>query len=456
MQPISLANADRNAGRFALLQPITRLAVGALLAIAAPVFAGQSVPKIDTASPVWQKPAWVTDLSLSVRESYDTNVYADGASFTPPATGPVAWSNKDSWATTVSPKIGADFARLLGSDSIFKILSLGYNPDVVTFHNAPSESYTMHRITTTVQAKADPVTVKIDNAVSIIDGDHDGLIYPGGSSSFCNSTVRERRAQWQERSKVSVQADFGSFFFRPTASLLYYDLDTFFSSTPNYTNYVDRYDLNGGADFGYKVTKDLALTLGYRYGHQFQEKANPTDSSVTNDYQRVLVGIEGSPFKWLKVEALAGPQFTDYTDHYPATIKDATPTLFYGEASVTIAPTNADTLVFKYKHWNWVSSTGKNAYMEVLYDASYRHQITKDLQLQLGFRAAQSDYNPSALRDDWLYTSSAGLRYALTKNLSVEMTYAYDRGENQQEGITNAAGREFDRSVVSTGMTWAF
>jgi hypothetical protein len=39
-----------------------------------------------------------------------------------------------------------------------------------------------------------------------------------------------------------------------------------------YQNYVDRYDVNGGADFGYRVEPQLAVTLGYRYGHQYQEQ----------------------------------------------------------------------------------------------------------------------------------------------------------------------------------------
>ncbi len=63
-------------------------------------------------------------------------------------------------------------------------------------------------------------------------------------------------------------------------------------------------------------------------------------------------------------------------------------------------------------------STGKNAYADTLYDASFRHQITKALQLEVGLRASNSDYNPSSLRNDWLYTASAGFKYSVTKTSS--------------------------------------
>ena len=471
------------------------------LASAASAFAGdtgkQAAP-IETA--IWEKPAWLTDLSLRVGESYDTNVYLSGASVTrdgntliiPNSTtgvgyksiaqpdGTIAYKNKASAVTTISPKIGVDFAKLLDKDSIVKLFTLGYVPDFVIYHNASTESYSAQRFTTAFKAKADHVTVSLENAFTYIDGEKNGLLYPGGASAYANGTIRERRDQWQDRSKASVKIDLGPVFFRPTASLLYYDLGTNFknaslATNTGYTNFIDRYDLNGGADLGYNVTKDLAFTLGYRYGHQ--EQASLPDSvtstkataytferNVTNDYQRVLFGVEGSPLKWLKVEASVGPQFTTYTNNRPYNSGvvalgqiDNNNSDVYAEASITVSPTKADALTFKYKRWNWVSSTGVNAYLDTSYDASFRHQITTDLQLELGLRASNSDYNPSSLRNDWDYTASAGLKYAVTKNLGVDLSYAYDRGHNDQyEGVTIPATREFQRSIVSTGVTWKF
>ena len=492
--------------------PTRRLALAALggiVALSSTVSAlagdaGKKVAPVESSS-IWEKPAWLTDLSLRVGESYDTNVYVAGWDVAPGEN--VSTRNKASAVTTISPKIGVDFAKLLDKDSILKVFSLGYSPDFVTYHDASSESYAAHRFTTAIKAKADPVTLSIENAFTYIDGSKDGLFYPGGASAYANGTIRERRNQWQDRSKASLKIDFNeSFFLRPMASLLYYNLDTNFLPTTasvvdpvhpaGYTNFIDRYDLNGGADIGYNVNKDVAFTLGYRYGHQTQANLplaiDPTQTNASSDYQRVLVGVEGSPLKWLKVEASVGPQFTTYTDSRPIAaggtpinvttiVKgkpkitptlvdqiDKSPTDVYAEAAVTISPSASDTLVLKYKRWDWVSSTGKNAYLDTLYDASFRHQITKALQLEVGVRASNSDYNPSSLRNDWLYTTSAGLKYAVTKNLSLDLSYAYDRGRNDQlvNSVTVAktaanyyvvpATRQFERSIVSTGVTWKF
>jgi len=490
-----------------------RLALAALgslavLTASVPAVAGETAKQVTPAASasIWEKPAWLTDLSLRVGESYDTNVYLGGVDVVPGDN--VALRNKSSTVTTISPKIGVDFAKLLDKDSILKVFSFGYSPDFVIFQDASSETYSLHRFTTAIKGKASPVTFSLENAFTYINGSDDGLFYPGGASAYANGTIRERRTQWQDRSKASVKIDLNeSFFIRPTASLLYYDLGTNFLTTSastvdpvhpaGYTNFIDRYDLNGGADVGYNVNKDVAFTLGYRYGHQSQANlplyVDATQTNASSDYQRVLAGVEGSPLKWLKVEASVGPQFTTYTDSRPlaaganptkvyttkrgvTTVKlvastdqiDKNPTDVYAEASVTISPTAKDALVLKYKRWDWVSSTGKNAYLDTLYDASFRHQITKDLQLEVGVRASNSDYNPSALRNDWLYTTSAGLKYAVTKNLSLDLSYSYDRGRNDQlvNSVTVAktaanyyvvpASRQFERSIVSTGVTWKF
>ncbi|MEI8234087.1 MAG: outer membrane beta-barrel protein [Verrucomicrobiota bacterium] len=431
--------------------------------------ASKSAAPVESTS-IWEKPAWMTDLSLGVKESYDSNIYLSGAGpeYFPKTIpeGDIATKNKSSWVTTISPKIGADFAKLLGSDSIVKLFTVGYVPDFVVFHAASSETYASHRVTTVFKAQADNVTVAIDNAFTYINGSDDGLIYPGGSSCFVQSSVRERREQWQDRLKTSVKIDLGPVFVRPTVSLLYYDLATNFKNISGYSNYVDRYDVNGGADVGYNVTKDVALTLGYRYGTQYQQTLpfDLSQISASNDYQRVLFGVEGSPLQWLKIEAAVGPQFTTYTGNRPCNggvaadgLIDQNTADVYAEASVSMALTPADTLVFRYKRWNWVSSTGKNAYLDVLYDASYRHQITKALQWELGLRAAQADYNPSSIRNDWDYTVSTGFRYAFTKNLSMDVAYSYDKGRNAEDNvIVIGPTREFERSIVSTGLTWKF
>jgi opacity protein-like surface antigen len=451
-----------------LIQCGVRVALASLLACPLLASAGDGGKSpVPVESPVWEKPAWLMDLSLGVKESYDSNVFLAGAGIpTAVPQGTVGYRNVSAWSTTVSPKIGVNFVPLLGEQDVFKVLSLGYVPDFVIFPDVSSESYSSQRFTTSIKAQVDPVTLSLDNAFTYIDGDNEGVIYPDGASSFTNGTVRERRDQWQDRLKASVKIDLCPVFFvRPVVSLTYYDLATKFENIKGYTNYVDRYDFNGGADLGFNVTKDVALLLGYRYGHQYQEALpvwiDAHQYTATNDYQRVLFGVEGKPLSWLKLEGYVGPEFKTYTGDRPTTGADPASLIdknsadVYGEASVTVTPTASDALVFKYKRWNWVSSTGRNAYLDSLYDASYRHQLTKALQLELGARAGQADYNPSALRNDWDYTFSAGLRYAVTANLSVDVSYAYDMGRDDEDAVAGN-WREFYRNVVTTGAQWKF
>jgi len=160
-------------------------------------------------------------------------------------------------------------------------------------------------------------------------------------------------------------------------------------ATPGYAgyqNYVDRSDVNGGLDFGYKVTEDLAVTVGYRYGHQYQQAMPDTIDTLTvhgqqaqssADYQRLLLGVEGKPVKWLKVELQAGPDFRNYaanTETHITPVNDKNPVKLYGEAALAAEVTANDSLAFKYKGYQWVSGTGTTPYFESSYDLTYRAQ----------------------------------------------------------------------------------
>ena len=435
--------------------------LGTLAALSLPLIAtageGSKNP-VSVEPAAWLKPCWLTDLSLGARESYDSNVFLSGVEqdLVPPGT--TTLKDRSSWVTTISPKIGFDFAPLLEKGSPVQVLSLGYAPDFVIFHDVSSETYFAHRFTNAIKGKQDDFSFSAENVFTYVDGNDDSVLYPGAlANSLVNGTIRERRKQIQDRAKVSFRYDIGSVFVRPTASLLYYDLMTKLKNLPGYQNFIDRYDVNGGVDFGYSVTKDLALTLGYRYGHQGQETFpwDVTKTSGRNDYHRALFGIEGKLCKWLKVDAQVGPDFRTYYATTPS-FTDKTPTDLYAEATVTVEPTANDALVFKYKRWEWVSSSGKNPYLDNFYDLSYRHQLTQSLQLALGARAVQANHNPAAARNDWEYTLSAGLNYAVTANLGLEVAYMFDRGDNQEDGVLLPATREFERNIFSVGANWKF
>ena len=284
------------------------IASAMIVALSMPLIAkagGESAAKVVV--PVeWQKPAWIKELSLAVHESNDSNVFAQNA-------GKLA--NKPSWLTTLSPKLGLDFAPLLGSPALLQVASLDYAPDFVFYHNTPDQTYSAHRLITGLKGKDDAFSYNLDNAFTFIDGKDLAPLFPQGVSAFGSAVARDRLRQIQERSNISLRYDVESVFLRPTASLLYYNSQTQLhdpvGSFAGYQNYPDRYDVNGGADLGYKIDSANAVTLGYRYGHQ-EQQILPWDAHKTtasNDYQRLLAGFEGKPVKWLTLQFQAGPDF---------------------------------------------------------------------------------------------------------------------------------------------------
>jgi opacity protein-like surface antigen len=448
---------------------------------------GADTPAVDSGSAEWQRPVWLTDLSLGVKESYDDNVLVvSGNGMTP----------QSSWVTTVSPKVGFNFAPLLGNQNTntLQTLSLNYTPDFNIYHEDPSQNYTAHKIGDTIKGQAGDLSYLLDNAFLYNDGSHQAQIYAlnqtGTAASqydqyrnnYARAVPRERLAQTQDRANVVLQYDWDKIFVRPTATLLDYNLMTDWHNTSKitgspppvygYQNFVDRYDVNGGVDLGYKLTPGLAATLGYRYGSQYQQQfpaAITTDNHyASSDYQRVLLGLEGKPWNWLNVKLAGGPDFRNYNSMAP--VNDHNPVKYYGEAVLTATLTPSQTVTFNYKQWQWVSSTGKVPYFDSTYALGYHWNVTRQLGLDLGGKVLEADYTEGtdnlsmsstapSLRDDMEYEVSAGITYSFTTHLSANLAYTYDLGDSALNNLPVSLGpayRDFEHQVVSLGIQYKF
>ena len=426
-----------------------------------------------------QKPVWLTELSIGIKESFDDNIFLAGApvlsSYTVPAGSVAAVKNISSFVTTISPKIGVDFVPLLGNQGALQSLTLSYAPDFVFYHEASSENYDNHRVIVSTKGKMDDFSFQMENVFNYINGSDYGAIYPGNYRSvYSYAPSRERREQLQNRNTVTFRYDQEKWFVRPTSSLLYYDLDTVqLAGVTGYQNYADRYDVNGGADLGYKLNKDLAVTVGYRYGFQYQQTFSSAidlyNQSADNVYQRALLGIEGKPFNWLEIKIQGGPDFRRYA--HSALVRDQSPTTYYGEAVITATITKQDTITFNYRQWQWIASTGCVPYFDSTYDLNYSHKFNDKLSGNLGLRLLGADYtsdltyNNTAhtpatactyFRNDLEYTISAGVRYAFNAHLSAELSYAHDLGRNAIDGLANPDYREFDHQLFSIGLQTKF
>ena len=418
------------------------------------------------------KPAWLTDCSVGIKESYDNNVFLSGVNNPPavpaPAGSVAALKDRYSWITTVSPKVGVNFSPLTGLTNV-PVLSLAYAPDLAIYHDQTSESYNAQRVLAAVKGQTEPVTFGADNNFTYIDGNGMGPFYPGNFlSAFATVADRERRRQIQDRANVSVQFDQEKWFFRPVASLLYYNmmtelLNTALPANVGYQNYCDRYDVNGGADIGYKITPQLALTLGYRYGHQYQQQYSFSPYSSSSDYQRVLAGIEGNPWRWLNVKIQGGPDFRNYQGNsasHTTPMNDLHPVEYYGEALLTATFSPRNTLTFKTKSWQWVSCLGKTPYYDSAYELIYHSQLMDKLGFDLGGKILDWDFTSGNLstskRNDLEYTASAGLTYAVTPHLSITLASVLNWGRNAENNVADEQNREFDQQLITLGTQWKF
>jgi hypothetical protein len=414
-----------------------------------------------------QKPAWLPDCALGIKESYDNNIFLSGVTPPPPATAPagsvVALKNSFSWITTVSPKIGVNFSPLLGATNV-PVLTLTYAPDLAVYHEQASESYNAQRVLAAVKTKTEPVSFGADNNFTYIDGSGLGPFYPGNLySAFATTADRERRRQIQDRANANFQFDQDQWFIRSLASLLYYNLMTAQINVPGYQNYCDRYDANGGADFGYKVAPQFALTLGYRYGHQYQQQYSFSTNSSSSDYQRVLVGVEGDPWKWLSVKIQAGPDFRNYQGDsatHTTPVNNLHPVKYFDEAALTATLAPEDTLTFKTKSWQWVSGSGKVPYFESAYELTWHRKLINKLAFDLGGKVIDWNFTsgnlPTCRRHDVQYTTSAGLGYAVNTHISVTLGCVLNWGRNVESGVANSGAREFDQQLISLGTQWKF
>jgi opacity protein-like surface antigen len=424
------------------------------------------------------KPEWLPTLALGFSESYDDNIYGvSGLGLQP----------KSSWFSTFSPRVGFDFAPLLGSGSAVTALTLAYSPDLVRFHDAPQENYDAEKFTTGIKGRVGKFSFALDNSFLYVDGSKIAPTYALNQLSgaagnqfdkyrnnFAYAAARERRNQIQDRANVTLGYDMGKFYFKPTASLIDYDLNTTWHNTSKapylgYLNFVGRSDVNGGADVGYRVVPNLALTLGYRYGSQYQQSFPTTISSdshfASSTYNRALAGIDGRLWHWLEIKLQGGPDFRDYNVSAP--VPNHHPTKYYGEASILATLSQNQYLTFNYKQWNWVSSTGYVPIWDSTYSLNYHWNPTPKLGFDLTAKIQENDYtggndkvgNQPSVRADRLYSLSPGVSYAFTPQLTASLSYTYSAGNNELTTIPTAdhgAYRNYVENIVSLGLQYKF
>ncbi len=404
---------------------------------------------------------------LTVKETYDDNVYildtrAD-PSIVPPPNSIIAVPHKESFVTTVTPYVGLTYRACPAFAA-----SVSYAPDAVWYHSAPSEDYFAHRGAVNFNGKIQNASYEWLNNVVWIDGNHLGVttLRPGDCRAIGGIPLRDRRDQAVYRDGFKLALPFGKWFVRPVVSTYVHDFQiTQRANLPQnrtnfvYDNYIDRWEVNGGLDAGYEGFKGTKFVVGYRFGHQEQGELLGVESRFSNDYQRFLAGVEGSPWKWLKVSILAGPDVRNWQHNMPAGF-NRDELLWYVDGTVAVLPTDADTVALKLTRFEQPAFTSQSVYEDIKYDLSWRHKFTEKFTVGIGFILYIGDWQAPMHREDWIYTPSAMASYAFTKHVIAELNYFHDSAVNQVStsapGATYANGREYTRNLVSLAVKYTF
>lgn len=430
------------------------------------LFAGAVFISGETRAQGWKLATNLTlKAGLTLKETHDNNVFildtAPNPAVTPPAGFTISEPKKESFITTVTPSVTLDYRPCAAFAA-----TLSYAPEIATYHSAPSEDYVAHRGAINFSGKIKDVSYESLNSVTWIDGSDLGpvTIRPGDCRAVGGIPLRDRRDAliFKDGFKLTIPA--GKWFFRPVVSAYVHDFKTKqFANTNSsqfiYDNFIDRWELNGGLDIGYEAFTKTKLVVGYRYGHQHQGDLRGTPSRYSNNYQRFLFGVEGSPASWVKLAVLAGPDVRDWQNN-PVSTFDRDEVLWFVDAAVTLLPTKADTVTLKATRFEQPAFTSQSMYEDIKYDFSWRHKFTDKFTAGAGFTLYNGDWQSPWHRDDWIYTPSLMASYAFNTHVSAEASWSYDWVENQvpttAPGATYANGREYTRHLVSLAVKYNF
>lgn len=334
-------------------------------------------------------------------------------------------------------------------------VSVSYAPTITRFSDESKEDHVKHVLSSAWTKKVDNLSLNTVTDLTFVDGDGSGVDYGPYGSAFSTVAPRERRDQWQNKSDLALRYDAAAGFVRGVGKLQYWDMRT---AAVGAANYVDRYDIQGGVDFGRSFRKDgPEYYLGYRSGYQFQDNDyNPaTRKNASNHYARYLVGVEGKLRPGLKLNAQAGWAVHNYAESeliYPGTQCEEG---LYTDIAVTWSANLSDEFQFKTTRCRTFSTVSSSSVLASLYQLAWQHSYSKKWRSVLTGRVAEAEYSPAA-RDDLDYSVVLVVTYDFNPRVSGAFTASKDLGLNNHNAISGVTekNREFERTFASFTLSW--
>lgn len=402
-----------------------------------------SIAQIPVVTVASAKPAgdWKFSASAAVKETFDSNVYLQSET---------ARANRESFVTSILPQ-----AVLAWNPSPAFGASLTYAPEATFFHSEPSEDFVAHRVTVAMSGKGKKTAYESTTSLVFIDGSSVGPTWtgPGGAPATGGPAVRDRRDAAVYRSSFRVTQNLGEWFVRPVGSFYLHDFQTEHRATAGYQNYVDRHELVGGVDFGWRLNDKTSLWAGYRFGVQDQARLLNFSEEYDNTFHRVLFGVEGQPAKWLKTSIALGPEFRRFGNRVPTKFDSRDVINVFVDASVTLTPCKTDAITLSVKRFEQPGFGGRSVYEDMTGDLSWKHTFNPRWSAGVGVRAYNTDFLEPIVRNDWVLSANAFVNCAISAHLSAELSYAFE------DGLTcdsKSSGREYERHLMAAGIKYVF
>ena len=360
----------------------------------------------------------------------------------------------DSVVSTEGAKVGTPFG--CGA-------SASYAATGSRFWNASDEDNVKHQLAAGYKHAFDALSVAAATEFAQVQGEGQGSVYGTmpGTSSFTTVAPRERRDQLQNKTDLAVRYDTRLGFVRGVGKLQYWDMQT--HALTGAENYRDRYDLNGGADFGRAFAMGgPEYYLGYRRGYFYQDTDGGTfssppapNASATNPYNRFLAGVDGKITPSLKLAAQLGWTVNEYTSSYLGADKSLEG--LYQDVTATWKAAANDELQLKTTMARSVSSASAASVLASSYQLGWKHDFSKQWSATLTGRLSKNNYDGSSTdRSDVLYTGIAALTWNSSAMLAWTLSVTQDFAKNTRTKVTETFSDEaaFEHTLVSAGVTW--
>ena len=368
---------------------------------------------------------------VGVAAGYDSNVYRMDA-------GDLA--KRGSWTLGLHPSV--DWRPFEG-------LSLAYAGEASFFLDESGEDHARHTVTLRY---AEPGRFFFQSATTRVQGPRDAVEFVDGRNAWATTLVRERRDQWQNRTSAHATLRQGEWFARPSASLVYFDLDSRVRlGVPGYDNWINRYDLQGGVDLGRELETG-EVYIGWRRGRQHQGDQGARPTTRSNKYHRVFLGFSGNPVEALSLDVEAGPSFHRYDD--PASAGPSSIDAWYVNARARLRIGEQDTLSATASMNKAVASTGVLSSEMRAFTVEYSRTLIDGGRLRMHAAARGLIYDGSLVKD-WMYPFGAGWTQEWTENLRTEIDLTREEGRDRRDGPA-VASREFSRTVLSARLNYRF